>query len=498
MTRSRIVAAALAILLITAGVSGPASQPAAATHDCDELDALIAFATFTTVNGDKCTNNHVDHAIQEMKEADGQQTEMDIYSSATELSGNDEANGATFDNYLNDTESAAWMKAEIAIAQSYENETTESLARVRAKEAIADYYSVKAVNLIQQVNATVQELRYLSGVAQNESDVSGDFVHLRTHGDAPSSGDAYRIRGNVTTETVTLPNGTKQDVLAIPTHEGDDQDNNPVLSILNDDVTEFNGHSAPKDGWTGEIIVEAPNDNYEPIEAYDFSDDVSRWNQIQQQNDDLQAEVDPFVNSTWDSYQSGDINTSEVISRNNLMFNYGTEATGNESNLYNSVAALSTLGLDTPNLNGTGTMEVVYQNDTYHGLVMASEAPGGIWEVNTTYDASNIEGHTLLVTTEGERIQLDGEFTIAAISARDGSDMENVTAERVVYKTSNTSEQLEKMETLLEFREEVEAAEASSGGGSGSDSTPWTKIAAIGTIALVVFGALRQTGRRDR
>ncbi|TVT78312.1 hypothetical protein FQA18_20420, partial [Haloferax volcanii] len=88
------------------------------------------------------------------------------------------------------------------------------------------------------------------------------------------------------------------------------------------------------------------------------------------------------------------INSSDVISANTAMFEYGTQSGSDSTSLYDSTAALALMGFDVPDMQSSGLMNVTDQsgtaNVTYQGLVLARSAPNGSWSANTTYNASAI------------------------------------------------------------------------------------------------------------
>jgi hypothetical protein len=183
----------------------------------------------------------------------------------------------------------------------------------------------------------------------------------------------------------------------------------------------------------------------------------------------LESEVDNYVDATWEDYDTGSINASDVISANTAMFEYGVRS-GNESEtLYSSTAALAMSGYDTPDLNQTGTMTVSYNGASLTGLLMARQAPNGTWEVGKTYNTIDIDGPVFMLTTDGEKIDFkdNRQFTIESMTAKDGSSLNSTQTRQYSYKTTNTSETLALQESLIELRQEIEDREPNGGGSSG-------------------------------
>jgi hypothetical protein len=533
MMINRLAAPIFALLLVTAGVAGPMAQPASATHDCDEVDALVAFATFTTVNADKCTNNHVAHVVEDMEKSDANQTKVDIYNAGLEQHAQSDVAMATRENYVNDTESVAWMKAESAIAEAYENGSSKAVAKSRARTAIAEYYAVKQHNLLESWDVSINSYETLWTVAQNESGITqGPFDDIFTsnlagdgfvthNGTYNTDGRYYPGLRDIRNQNVSLVNGSTKEVrsLRFETYDTDDNhwDNYATMSVhpgmsegnfSGTGAAHVNGEGYFETGYPGNynyelhyLAINPPNSNYNEAVYLRPGRYWEVYDRIETQNTNLQNEVGAFVNNTWTEYNSGKINSSDVLNRNTQMFEYGTTATSSEGSLYDSVAALSSMGLDTPTLNGTGTMTVTHDNVQYHGLVMAREAPNGTWKANTTYNGSNIAGPVFIATTGGKQVDLDGEFRIGTISNTAGDPMTSVTADKTNYKTANTTELLDKMDRLLELRQTIENKGPSGGAGGGSGGMEPNSMLIIGVAvaaALLLAGRRNGGGRRGR
>jgi len=384
------------------------------------------------------------------------------------------------------------MHAESAIAQAYKNGSSEAVAKAEARAAISDYYASKQVNMIERWNVTVESMLSAEEVAKNQSGVDDAFVQYAF---TTSQGTFYRdISSDVSTREVELVNGSTKDVKMIQTYSNSDYTvYYSVWGTKKGDGSDTDVASS-SESW---VRVKAPDSNYDKIQMMKHGGYETAWDRTQALNTDLQNEVDPFVNATWTAFQNGEINASDVLSRNNLMFRYGTDALNNtDQSLYDSTAALASMGLDTPNINSTGSMTVVYEGVTYEGMVLAREAPNGTWETGTTYNTSNIGGTVLLATTDGERIDMEGEFRLESMKNQDGDQIEETQATKVVYKTSNTTELLNKMEEIAELRAQIEATKpkAGSGGTSGDGSDFLAALASFlgisaGAAAVVLVGA---------
>jgi hypothetical protein len=437
---------------------------------------------------EKCSPTN--DAIDDMKESDGNQTKVDIYSAGANQKSNVESFGTTYDNYLNDTENAAWMKMQVAVAEAYQDGASKDVALIEARQAISNYYAVKQRNLIENWETTYSQWRYLKSTAENESDVSGSFVTTREYFFSYSDRNDGYTAGEVRYENVQLVNGNTTNVTSMRmTFDWYDGENEQAWSV---NWNPSQPHIDPRDEYGVEALqIKAPNDNYDALDMYRLAPQKERWDRIVIKNDDLQAEAENFVNATYADFDSGEANASDVISSNTAMFEYGTAATSNDSSLYDSTAALSMMGFDTPNMSNSGTQDVTYNGNTYTGIVLARNAPGGSWETGTTYNTSNITGPVFLATTDGQKIDFaDGsEFTIDQMRAKDGTNTTSVETTKYVYKTANTSELNQMQSDLTDLRAEIEAREPSGGGGSGSGIGTNTIIAAAALAgAALLFG----------
>ncbi len=524
--RERVAAPFIALLLVSTAVGAPIGTAAAAssTEECSGVDALIY--DMVTV-GEYSLADEEEHpcspayqraqAIEELENASATQEEMDIYNAALGQQADNEVFTDVSANYLNDSRSIAWMHAETAIAEAYQDGKSKAQAKSAAKQAIQDYYAKKQVNKVERWNVSIASYEQMRETAENQSGITqapldpidgakpmdgshtpGDS-YVGFTGSQSTAGDGDRksaVLWEFTTREVELVNGSTKEAKAVKFAVSDLDDNSQEETLT---MTPTSGQLST--GWgvtVDKLAVQPPNEDYDRVDYLNPSGYKERFNKVETMNSDLQSEVDPFVNGTWTAFQDGQISASDVISRNNLMFRYGTDALNNSNaSLYDSTAALSTMGVDTPNINSTGSMTVEYDGVEYTGMVLAREAPNGTWETGTTYNTSEIGGVVLLATTDGERIDMEGEFTLQEMKNQDGDQIQETQATKVVYKTSNTTELLDKMERILELRAQVEATKPKAGGGGTSDvdggSGLFESLAAFlgisaGAAAVVVLG----------
>ena len=496
-----IVSSSLLAPVGGAAAQVPAAQPAPEAGECTNLDDFVMFLSLGQVNADSCSRQaYVDAAVSDMKASDANQSKVDIYVAAQQQAAGEEAFMAPMENYLQDTESVAWMKAESAIAESYANGESKAAAKANARAAISEYYNTKAINLIEQWNSTVAAHQTMRSQAVMEDGIGSNYVAAQI--DKQSHNIAYGSTSYGNT-TISLPNGTNHGVRTLtanpnPTDStGSSSDAGPITAHVANNAAE-NGNDWDSDGYFHglEYLTVAPPNTYdEPARFGDTRKYTELWNQIDLQHSTTQSEAANFVDATWQDYETGQINASDVLSANTAMSEYGVRSANESEGLWRSTAALSMMGYDTPDLNNSGMMTVEYRNQNLTGLLMARNAPNGTWEVNTTYNTSNIDGPVFMTTTDGKKIDFaDGEeFEVVAMTAKDGSQLNSTATTKYRYKTANTSELLEVQNQLMDLREEIEEREPDAGGSFNIGSTD-TML--VGLLALA--GALLMMQNQNR
>jgi hypothetical protein len=491
MNTNRIASAIFACLLVTAGVAGPMTQPAQAsvTEQCNPLDRQIEYLMSPLTSGYEdilCVADYYDSTSLEAYDAtDSEQTKVDIYSQMSSEKQAIDAFGSTFDNYANDTETVAWSKMQVTVAEAYQNGSTEAQAKYEAEKAIEEYYAVKQRNLVARWNTFATEYDYAVTLMRNDSNIDeSESGFMYPSGSGITSGTAYKLKPNNGNRTVTLVNGTDVNASIIGANYAKASVDSYTFS--NENFETFH--------------VRKPTDSYDSQVQIDVTQWSERWSTIQQKKSAVIAESDTYINATYADYESGTINASDVISSQTAMWEYGTTSSTENRSLYDSVGALALSGYDTPDLNGSGTMDVEYQNETYTGLVLAKNVPNGSWSANTTYDPSTIEGPVFLATTTGTKVDLTSNFTITNIRAQDGTAVQSVETKTYNYKTSNASELQSVTDQLIALRTELESRQPSGGGGGSGGFGGNTMLIVLAALAAgaIALGSQNGGGGRNR
>jgi hypothetical protein len=426
--------------------------------------------------------------VSAMKKQDALETKQAIYDQASIQKQNNQLTNTAYGNYLNDTTSIALMEGKNAYIRALENGSTESVARNQAKRAVADYYAVKQQNLIAAWNTSMIVVNSTHNTAVNSSGVPDNFVTL---GPDPGSNIDGELQFDFQADTLsvnqsTLVNGTTAETLGL----------NFEIFGATDTIELTTGRLSDFDNKrdVGYARVLPPTDNQDELELIRFENYAGRWLEIQQQNDEVQAQIDTFINGTYDSYQRGEINVSNLVDPYLGAREFGPEnATKFQSW---TLQTLSAMGLNTPeNLSNVGRMNVTTGGVTYTGILMSDENPAGGFEVGATYNASKLDGSQFVALDGGGNRELEGTFTLASAETTQGDVIqknESITYRNVTYETADTEEFKELQQELDLLKAEIEARQQRlrNQGGSGIfDGIGFGGLGGLGAVAPVVLVA---------
>ncbi|MBV0902347.1 hypothetical protein KTS37_11160 [Halomicroarcula salina] len=209
----------------------------------------------------------------------------------------------------------------------------------------------------------------------------------------------------------------------------------------------------------------------------------------------MQGEMNTLANNTYDAYQAGEINNSDLIDPYVLS---QERSPGSEFQGWAN-AQLTLLGTNSPaNYDQIGGFEVTTESgSSYTGVLHAAEnPPSGQFQTNTTYDPSQIGGSVYLVTPN-RMMELQSNFTIQNITTQSGQTIQNTTIEQTTYQTTNVTELKQMYEDLAKRRAEIEAREqnlrGSAGGGLLAGSSTSLVLVLVAVAALYAV-AQRRTG----
>jgi hypothetical protein len=451
---------------------------AEASHDCD---FRLYVGLSATLDLTKEVSECLFHGDRSTDSIDHSQTRTELVQRAATGFEHAEVELTSLENNLENTRAVARLEMQAAYYRALENGSSESAARATAKQAVRDYYTVKQEQLVSSWNILITSMWSYEKLENNESLAEG-FV--------ASSVDGSLSGGNFQT---------------------DDQYSNPYY-----DLSAVNGSQLSSATWLRDygggknwryldghnlgpsdrrIAVGWNNDSVSDVASLKLARYQNAWTDIENQSEEVLADADTYINNTYDSYQSGDVNASQLVDANTLT----REFTGNNTQSWSTLALSTTSGVDPPeNLDGVGTFEVEYQDTIYTGILLADTQERSVIESGQTYNGS-LWTVTPKLVTDSDRIELDGEFTIRSITNDAGETVGNVTYREVSYETTNTSDyqtlmsELDALRSELETREEQQQSGGLFGGlfgGGGLGLYGGIAVAAVLLFAVYASGAV--------
>ncbi|GGK56668.1 hypothetical protein [Haloarcula sebkhae] len=431
---------------------------------------------------------------------DAEQIELDVYQSALTLETGHSLYHDSIDNNLNDAQTVALIKGKNAYIQSLNNGSTKAVAKTEAHRAINEYYARMQVNLIARWDTSVSTIHHLNSTVVNESGVSGDVVSIPL--EDVNDGDVSDMIGikmsGVGTTSVPLVNGTSATAMTLKAQGGDSAGGYGYVSTIGptDGVTEvarfesnINGNDPAFDATATRITVDSPPSGDGRIDAMRFNQTSAAFNEIETQHSAALAQIDTVINGTYDSYQRGEINNSDLVDPYVLA---NQQSAGDDFQGW-AASQLTLMGTNSPeNFDQIGSFEISNDGSEYEGVLFSQTNPAsGQFESGNSYNASTLRG-TQYVVTSDRIVELHGGFSIGNITDSSGEQVQNVTIEKTTYKTTNVTELKQQYEDLAYKRAQIEAREKalkqSAGGGllGGGSVPPVVALAVIGTLLAIV------------
>jgi len=478
----RIFSLALVLLVVTSPISGllgvGASPVGQASATCSGMGVMV---------DDDCGPDN----DPSNTEIDQSQDHLSLYQQGVSMMSMSQSFNDVMSNYVRDTEDIAWLTAERAVAQAYQNGSTQSAAKIDAKEAVKDYYATKQKNLLTAWDNHMAALKSMKNQTSTFTNDSTEFVYKTENHNGYQPGanyhEAWFAGFELRKKNITLINGeTVKSYILDPLLQDDGtyvhMEYNPVTGLQFYDNTARSteyvyDHTS---GGFGQINIRAPPNSDYPQKAYFFK---PRWdgpaNNIQSTYDEVASEIDVFVDNTYNDFQTDQINVTELLSRTNLMNHYMADGSGNAS-FNDVVAALSAAGWSTTDLGNTSYMNLTYEPNhlsnasiTRKGMLLSGEAPPNeTWTVGQQYNSSEINGTQAVATLAGDLHTVNGSFQINAVYDSNGEEIEDVdiTTPDRSYKTTNTTELQNLVEQLGKDIEKLEDMKTDDSGGAGAGS----------------------------
>lgn len=502
-------------------VSAAGTAPVAATDDfggdwVKELGWAVTFPVFGDLLG-------YNQQSEEMASLTDNATHVDLYEAMVSQEIQTENTVKTIDSYTQDSRTFAFIKAENATIQGLRAGETEGQLNTSARSSVTDYYTVaqqeKLLNAWEiqtsEYDYVQQRVSNTSGLtAADVSTIKGGLDSYSESTDWTFVSFEYFTYDYVGTQmqTVTYANGTARDV-PVPVFDvyvtaNWDNAGTPITSTTTDPIrltldptssswtASGSGLNQTNSTSTVSYTINVDNVTSDPpdgstltVENYYTSTQVpTEWVDSKNVATQVADNADVYASALYSANQNGTLDLANYSSPYMMAQEYASDYNSTGYWSY-AIAMLSSTGTATPDLNNTAQMWVEYNGITHEGLVMASQFPNGTLEVNTTYDGTNTSAfgsRAWLVTTNGDRLLLDGQFTVEKMTDKDGSTKNSTTAVTYAYEGVNMDDYRDLQNQTKALMEEIQKLKAGSGSDSGSDGLSQGQLI-VGVIALLAI-----------
>jgi hypothetical protein len=439
-------------------------NPAIEITDCNPLPGT------TTANTTSLNNN---------------ETRLELYQTAASQANAADVVQTMMANRLEDTETVALVNhGKPAYIEELNQGTGETTAQANATKEIREYYSVLERNYLAEWNAQVNQLEYLDKKRMREG-LSDRFltVPLEDHYDGRTGGLGGANVSAFGTTTYQLQNGTTIDVRTVTVRvwfDGDKTSYNTYTMAPTTGMKRGSYYDGREDGTTSSggtnpdinntierVAIPAPSQDYEQLEYLTFMNYSNKLSAIDSQTTSAVNQMETVVNQTYDGYEAGTINMSDLVTPAMVAGSYSpnTEFSGY------AAATLANLGVSMPeNYSQLGHMNVSFNDSTTdRGLIVAqNNPPGGSFQVGTEYDPANITGAVFFIDNEaGEIREVTEPFTITDAVTNDGGNLTKVTIDKRTYQTTSSDELKALYDQIAEDQAEINARLSALVGGGG-------------------------------
>jgi len=448
-----------------------------------------------------------------LSELDANDTKLELYESAGGSSDTAANFHAVSNNFLQDAETVALIKGKNAAIRSMNTDGSQTKAEAAGKENVSEFYSSQERNFLAQWNSQMAEAEYLQGLAKDETGVDPLYVHgsWTLHDSNGWEVVNSTILGFASTN-YTLRNGTNAEATTVDVEIviRDTANDNYYIYSATFGPTTGDKTAAPTVGFGAStsdngaatvegIAINPPDSNYDELEFVDFSEYSGDFSSVKSQNSNAQDQIVTVVNQTYDQYQAGEINNSELVDPYTLQNQYSP---GSEYEGW-AAATLANLGTNQPtDFDQIGYMNVTLEDGTKLRGVLHSQSnpPSGSFAVGETYNASNISGQQYIVTESSTR-EIQQNFTLNSATNQSGGNMTQVTIVEKNYTTTSAADLSALYDQLALMRAEIDARQdaiGDNGGGALAGLPAWKNLdptekavaAGGGGIGLVAVGRL--------
>lgn len=244
----------------------------------------------------------------------------------------------------------------------------------------------------------------------------------------------------------------------------------------------------------------------------DWTEYIDRLNNIEQQHTEVQANLDEMVTQTYQQYQQGMIDSSDLSDPYLNSRYYSPES---QSGTW-AISTFAAMGYEPPkDLSNVASMTVTdhYRDTSYSGILLSDGLPAGdTFETGVRYNATNLTGPQMVVTDDGQSQDLAGAFTIESIETPDGQTRDTLAyVNRTgAYSTTDLDEFRALQDELANLSAQIDARQQqlrneSAGGGSGLfegmsgvipglNASQTALVILLGIVAGVAYLSREQSG----
>lgn len=379
----------------------------------------------------------------------------------------------TANNRVQESKSIAWTKAKLKLANELNNGTSLSVAQDRANRTVDDYYSKIQKNNLEDWNAKMQQIRYLDQntsltvqVWDSNANEYANITDYRTS--APNYELVNGTTVNVTYVKYDFSGGTRQ--------------------LKPADDTRWAVAQSPDTGDKMAII----GTGHEPILSTTHT-----------QASDVKANMDAFATEVYDSYQAGDLNTTDIVDPSEIAYEGGTDydSTGGYQYAAIQLAAVGHSG----DFNSTFTVSTNKSTAEYVGHLFYTADDISQLEAGSTYYTDRLNGSFVMAVSNGDENNSafveewpggHGTTELKIVEMRDadsGEQINNTTVNQYVYEEANASKLQEHLDQLKRLREEFEEIQTAGGSTSSGSGISTEIIVGVGAVLALVAAARRDT-----
>lgn len=397
----------------------------------------------------------------------------DAYAGGLAINDSVDSYLTTSENFQQDSRSVAWAKAKIKVINALNNNKSEAEALNESQAVVEDYYLRQEKNLYTQHSAQMAHIAYLA----NQS--SGT---LWVNKGADPTGIKQNVTGEYTYDATSLVNSsvTIENNTGIIFYDSYPGDNQLTVSLRPSQVV-----NPTLEQYSSTSYLIGVNDTDASSRGILWGSRYHvRSDAIADQNNQVQSNLETYVNETYQAYEAGEINATDLASSDPTTIATQASTDYDSTGYYGLASAqLAAMGL-----SGNETVSHVV-NTTENGS--ARQITGTLFytgedsqafDTGTEYDPATLNGSVYMSVASiedgtGTELNQSGgfyhvteNFTISsATNTQTGEAVNTTTMETRDYSTTNASLLAEEIDRLKEQRAFYEKQQSAAGGGISLD-----------------------------